>query len=94
MNAHDMAQTQRTDLAGFVGDIERLETIFATWDETQQAAVGAYRLRDRGAEWRSVAPIDPGAEDRSRRARRDEECASPTKSSMRCCGGMTSSSPV
>jgi nitrite reductase/ring-hydroxylating ferredoxin subunit/Fe-S cluster biogenesis protein NfuA len=44
MNAHDMAQTMRTDLAGFVGDIERLETIFASWDETQQAAVGAYRL--------------------------------------------------
>jgi nitrite reductase/ring-hydroxylating ferredoxin subunit/Fe-S cluster biogenesis protein NfuA len=44
MNAHDMAQTTRTDLAGFVGDIERLETIFASWDGTQQAAVGAYRL--------------------------------------------------
>jgi Fe-S cluster biogenesis protein NfuA/nitrite reductase/ring-hydroxylating ferredoxin subunit len=44
MNAHDMPQTQRTDIAGFVGDIERLETIFATWDGTQQAAVGAYRL--------------------------------------------------
>src|ERR1700729_1882902 len=44
MNAHDMASTIRTDLAGFVGDIERLEAIFATWDENQQAAVGAYRL--------------------------------------------------
>jgi len=43
MNVHDMASTVRNDLAGFVGDIERLETIFANWDETQQAAVGAYR---------------------------------------------------
>jgi len=44
MNVHDMAATVRNDLAGFVGDIERLETVFATWDETAQAAVGAYRL--------------------------------------------------
>jgi Fe-S cluster biogenesis protein NfuA/nitrite reductase/ring-hydroxylating ferredoxin subunit len=44
MNVHDMASTMRTDLAGFLGDIERLETIFTTWDENQQAAVGAYRL--------------------------------------------------
>ena len=44
MNAHDMAQTMRTDLAGFLGDVERLESIFATWDENQQAAVGAYKL--------------------------------------------------
>jgi Fe-S cluster biogenesis protein NfuA/nitrite reductase/ring-hydroxylating ferredoxin subunit len=44
MNVHDMAATVRNDLAGFVGDIERLETVFATWDETEQAAVGAYRL--------------------------------------------------
>jgi Fe-S cluster biogenesis protein NfuA/nitrite reductase/ring-hydroxylating ferredoxin subunit len=44
MNVHDMATTVRNDLAGFVGDIERLETVFATWDETGQAAVGAYRL--------------------------------------------------
>lgn len=44
MNAHDMVSTTRDDLAGFVGDIERLETIFATWDDNQQAAVGAYKL--------------------------------------------------
>src|SRR5437660_1762359 len=44
MNAHDMASTMRDDLAGLVGDIERLETIFTTWEEGQQAAVGAYRL--------------------------------------------------
>ena len=29
---------------GFLADIERLETIFATWEENQQAAVGAYKL--------------------------------------------------
>jgi Fe-S cluster biogenesis protein NfuA/nitrite reductase/ring-hydroxylating ferredoxin subunit len=44
MNVHDMASTIRTDLAGFLDDIERLETIFTTWDENQQAAVGAYKL--------------------------------------------------
>ncbi|WP_409190243.1 NifU family protein [Bradyrhizobium sp. RDM4] len=44
MNAHDMTSTTRDDLAGLVGDIERLEAIFATWDHTQQAAVGAYKL--------------------------------------------------
>jgi Fe-S cluster biogenesis protein NfuA/nitrite reductase/ring-hydroxylating ferredoxin subunit len=44
MNVHDMASTIRTDLAGFLADIERLETIIATWEENQQAAVGAYKL--------------------------------------------------
>lgn len=44
MNAHDMISTTRDDLAGLVGDIERLEAIFATWEHTQQAAVGAYKL--------------------------------------------------
>ncbi len=44
MNAHDMSSTNRSDLAGLVGDIERLETVFAGWDDTQQAAVGAYKL--------------------------------------------------
>jgi Fe-S cluster biogenesis protein NfuA/nitrite reductase/ring-hydroxylating ferredoxin subunit len=44
MNVHDMASTIRTDLVGFLADIERLETIFATWEENQQAAVGAYKL--------------------------------------------------
>jgi nitrite reductase/ring-hydroxylating ferredoxin subunit/Fe-S cluster biogenesis protein NfuA len=44
MNVHDMASTIRTDLVGFLADIERLEMIFATWEENQQAAVGAYKL--------------------------------------------------
>ena len=44
MNAHDTASTMRTDLAGLLGDIERLETIFASWEQNQQAAVGAYKL--------------------------------------------------
>jgi nitrite reductase/ring-hydroxylating ferredoxin subunit/Fe-S cluster biogenesis protein NfuA len=43
MDAPDFAPTHRADLAGFLGDIERLETIFATWDETPRAAVEAYR---------------------------------------------------
>jgi nitrite reductase/ring-hydroxylating ferredoxin subunit/Fe-S cluster biogenesis protein NfuA len=43
MNALDMAPTQRTDLSGFVGDIQRLEAIFETWDETPRSAAEAYR---------------------------------------------------
>ncbi len=43
MNAIDRSSTQRNDLAGFVGDIERLEAIFETWDETPRAATEAYR---------------------------------------------------
>jgi nitrite reductase/ring-hydroxylating ferredoxin subunit/Fe-S cluster biogenesis protein NfuA len=44
MNVHDTASTLRNDLAGLLGDVERLETIFVTWEENQQAAVGAYKL--------------------------------------------------
>jgi nitrite reductase/ring-hydroxylating ferredoxin subunit/Fe-S cluster biogenesis protein NfuA len=43
MNAIDGATTQRIDLASLLGDIERLETIFETWDEAQRGAVDAYR---------------------------------------------------
>ncbi|PNG27787.1 NifU family protein [Methylocella silvestris] len=43
MNAVDIIATKRDDLAGFAGDIERLETIFSTWDATQRGAVEAYR---------------------------------------------------
>jgi nitrite reductase/ring-hydroxylating ferredoxin subunit/Fe-S cluster biogenesis protein NfuA len=43
MHALDRSSTQRADLAGFLGDIERLETIFETWDETPRAAAEAYR---------------------------------------------------
>ena len=43
MNAIDRTATQRNDLAGFVGDIERLEAIFETWDDTPRAATDAYR---------------------------------------------------
>ena len=39
----DTAPTQRHDLTGFVGDIERLETILETWDETPRAVAAAYR---------------------------------------------------
>lgn len=34
---------KRSDLAGFTGDIELLEAVFAAWDETQRGAVEAYR---------------------------------------------------
>ena len=43
MTALDTAPTQRHDLTGFVGDIQRLEAIFETWDETPRAAAEAYR---------------------------------------------------
>lgn len=43
MNAVDPVSTPRADLAGFTGDIARLEEVFSTWDETQRAAVDAYR---------------------------------------------------
>lgn len=42
MNALDMTPTQRADLAGFLNDVERLEAIFATWEETPRGAVEAY----------------------------------------------------
>jgi Fe-S cluster biogenesis protein NfuA len=35
--------TDRADLAGFLGDIERLRSIFDTWDETRRGAVEDYR---------------------------------------------------
>ena len=44
MNAHDMKPTERNDLAGFVGDIERLEEIVASWDEGPQAVAQAYKV--------------------------------------------------
>ncbi len=43
MNALDRPPTPRNDLAGYVGDIERLEALFETWDETPRAATEAYR---------------------------------------------------
>jgi Fe-S cluster biogenesis protein NfuA/nitrite reductase/ring-hydroxylating ferredoxin subunit len=43
MNAFDKSATQRDDLAALVGDIERLETIFETWEDTPRAATEAYR---------------------------------------------------
>ena len=43
MNAIDLISTRRETLAGFTGDIERLEAVFADWDETQRSAVDAYR---------------------------------------------------
>jgi nitrite reductase/ring-hydroxylating ferredoxin subunit/Fe-S cluster biogenesis protein NfuA len=42
MNAIDKV-TERHDLAGYVGDIERLESVFAGWDSPQSANVAAYR---------------------------------------------------
>lgn len=41
---NDLTPTVRNDLAGFVGDIERLESIVATWDEAPRSVAGAYKL--------------------------------------------------
>ncbi len=43
MNSPAPIPMMRDDLAGLVGDIERIETIFEGWDETQRGAVEAYR---------------------------------------------------
>jgi Fe-S cluster biogenesis protein NfuA/nitrite reductase/ring-hydroxylating ferredoxin subunit len=43
MNVVDIAPTRRNDLAELLNDVEGLESIFATWDETQRGAVQAYR---------------------------------------------------
>jgi Fe-S cluster biogenesis protein NfuA/nitrite reductase/ring-hydroxylating ferredoxin subunit len=39
----ELHPTQRTDLAGMVGDLQRLELIFAGWDDIQRGAVAAYK---------------------------------------------------
>jgi nitrite reductase/ring-hydroxylating ferredoxin subunit/Fe-S cluster biogenesis protein NfuA len=43
MSTLDPNAAPRHDLAGLVGDLERLETIFDGWDETPRGAVQAYR---------------------------------------------------
>jgi nitrite reductase/ring-hydroxylating ferredoxin subunit/Fe-S cluster biogenesis protein NfuA len=43
MNVVDIVPTRRNDLAELLSDVEGLESIFSTWDETQRNAVQAYR---------------------------------------------------
>jgi nitrite reductase/ring-hydroxylating ferredoxin subunit/Fe-S cluster biogenesis protein NfuA len=43
MNAVDVVPTQPADLTGLLRDVERLETIFASWESTPRNAVDAYR---------------------------------------------------
>ena len=43
MNAHAQTPIDRSDLAGFVTEIERFETIFASWDDARRATVVAYK---------------------------------------------------
>jgi nitrite reductase/ring-hydroxylating ferredoxin subunit/Fe-S cluster biogenesis protein NfuA len=40
----ELAPTIRDGLDGLLGDIERLEAVFAGWDERQKSAISAYRL--------------------------------------------------
>jgi nitrite reductase/ring-hydroxylating ferredoxin subunit/Fe-S cluster biogenesis protein NfuA len=42
MNAIDRATTQSLDLTRLLGEVERLETIFAGWEEDPRGAVAAY----------------------------------------------------
>jgi len=43
MNAFDTAPTRREDLAGLLADLDRLESIFVTWNEGPRIAMEAYR---------------------------------------------------
>jgi Fe-S cluster biogenesis protein NfuA/nitrite reductase/ring-hydroxylating ferredoxin subunit len=43
MNVIDRATTERDGLAGLLGDVERLDALFATWEEAPRGAVDAYR---------------------------------------------------
>lgn len=43
MSVIDTKPTPRDDLTGLLGDLERLETLFATWDDGPRGAVEAYR---------------------------------------------------
>jgi Fe-S cluster biogenesis protein NfuA/nitrite reductase/ring-hydroxylating ferredoxin subunit len=43
MSVVDPTLSQRSDLAGFISDIERIEEIFETWDETPRGVAQAYR---------------------------------------------------
>lgn len=43
MSAVDSEPTPREDLAGLLGDLERLEAIFALWDDGPRNQVAAYR---------------------------------------------------
>ena len=67
MNAVDLIPTKRDDLAGLAGDIERVEAIFASWDETQRSVVEAYR--------RAIEDLNGEALRRLVRALKDEPIA-------------------
>lgn len=43
MDASDFTPTHRDDLAGLLGDLERLEAIFESWEEEPRNAAAAYR---------------------------------------------------
>lgn len=43
MSTSTLGPTPRGDLAGLLGDLESLESVFANWDENQRGAVEAYR---------------------------------------------------
>lgn len=76
MNALDRTSTQLNDLAGFLGDIERLEAIFETWDETSRGVAQAYR--------RSIEALNAEAIRRLVRALKDDPAA---RAAMRSAAG-------
>ena len=42
MNAVETISSERNDVASLAGDIEKLEMIFESWDETPRGAAKAY----------------------------------------------------
>jgi len=78
MNAVDLIPTQRDTLAGYTGDIERLEVLFASWDEAQRGAVEAYRHAIEGLQAEAFRRLvralkgDPAALEAMKQAASDE----------------------
>ena len=72
MNALDMTPTQRADLAGFLNDVERLEAIFATWEETPRGAVEAYARAIEALHGEALTAAGARAQGRRGGACRDE----------------------
>ena len=78
MNALDKAPASRNDLAKLLEDIERLEGIFADWDESPRLAAHAYRTAIEALHGEALRRLvgalksDPAAAAAMRRAAGDE----------------------
>lgn len=78
MNALDQAPGPHNDLSELLGDIERLEGIFTSWDESQRLAAHAYRTAVEALHGEALRRLvsalktDPAAAAAMRRAAADE----------------------